>query len=199
LNVDWQDEDDYLEKLDSFNRYRVRRDAVKRESEFIVELISDCELNQTDVEHFHQLYLNVSENNRGLNLFNLPKRVINNVAHSRGWEIIVLYLKSRPDEAVAMGYTYLTENGENCVTVFLGLDYNFVASHRIYHQLIYQAIKRAKKLGCKRVSLGLTAGTEKKKFGAIAKQNVLYVQNKDNYSFEAVEAMSVTEKHHKKR
>jgi HD superfamily phosphohydrolase len=122
-----------------------------------------------------------------------------NVARARGWEIIVLYLKSEPEKAIAMGYSYLTENGESYVTAFLGMDYNYVFSHRIYQQMLWQAIKRAKSLGCKNIRLGLTSDIEKQKFGAREKKNVLYVQNRDNYSFEAIEAMSVKEKHVKKK
>jgi 7-keto-8-aminopelargonate synthetase-like enzyme len=199
LPIDWQSEEEYLEKLSSFNRYRVRRDAVKRENDFIVEVISESNLNEADAEHFHNIYRNVNDNNLGLNLFTLPKRAIVNVARARGWEIIVLYLKSEPEKAIAMGYSYLTENGESYVTAFLGMDYNYVFSHRIYQQMLWQAIKRAKSLGCKNIRLGLTSDIEKQKFGAREKKNVLYVQNRDNYSFEAIEAMSVKEKHVKKK
>jgi hypothetical protein len=196
LDMDWADEEEYFEKIGSFNRYRVRRDASKRENEFIVKIIdkvSDEELN-----HFYSLYCNVHDNNLALNLFKLPKAVIANAVKSLGWEVMAIYLKDAPDKAICMGYSYLTEDGQDYVTVYLGMDYTYTKSHRIYQQLLYQAIKRAKLLGCKRVRLGLTAGTEKEKFGAVGHKSVIYVQAKDNYTFEAIGSMSVSEKHTKK-
>lgn len=57
---------------------------------------------------------------------------------------------------------------------------------QLYRQLLFQTIKRAKKLGFKKIDFGITASFEKRKLGATIIPRVAYVQAKDNFSMELI-------------
>ena len=76
-------------------------------------------------------------------------------------------------------------------TMFLlGMDYDFVFTHGVYRQTLFQALKRARQIGYENVYMGLSADIEKNKLGAKQFPRASYVQAKDNFNFELLEAIS---------
>jgi hypothetical protein len=67
-------------------------------------------------------------------------------------------------------------------TVFLGLDYAYVASHHSYQQLLFQALRAAQRRGARRVLYGMSAELQKSRFGARPEKRWAYVQATETYN-----------------
>lgn len=71
-----------------------------------------------------------------------------------------------------------------------GLDYEYNETYGCYRQLLNQVVKRGRSLGYEEVNMGYTSVIEKKRFGAQVVSCCAYMQIKDNYTMEALEAMT---------
>ncbi len=91
---------------------------------------------------------------------------------------------------ILVGVMFCYKNMEETYTpAFIGMDYNYTDKHQVYRQLLYQTVKRAKKLGFKKLDFGMTASFEKKKVGATIIPKSAFIQAKDNYSMELMGVM----------
>ena len=88
-------------------------------------------------------------------------------------------------------FNYLAQGNYNFIIV--GIDYEFQEEFKCYKQALYQLIKRARTLNLKRVNLGFTTATEKRKVGAVSISPVAYIQTKDNYNLEVLGTISAME------
>jgi hypothetical protein len=70
----------------------------------------------------------------------------------------------------------------------LGIDYNFVESHGVYRQAIYQLVKHASQQNIDRIYMGFTADIEKGRFGAVQEKRVAYALIDDTYTMQVIEA-----------
>ncbi len=119
--------------------------------------------------------------------------MIRYLSETPGFEFLIVRLKPEfsPDnknQIVSIGSCY---KGLDYYTMFLlGMDYDFVYSHGVYRQTLFQAVKRARQIGYQNVYMGLSADIEKNKFGARQYPRASYVQAKDNFNFELLEAIS---------
>ena len=66
--------------------------------------------------------------------------------------------------------------------MFIGLDYRFVATHHTYQQLLFQALRSARRRGARRVLYGMSADLHKARFGARREKRWAYVQPTDTYN-----------------
>ena len=69
------------------------------------------------------------------------------------------------------------------------MDYKYSLEYKLYKQILYAAIMRARALNKERIHLGLTAAQEKKKYGATLIPRVGYVQTQDNFKLEMLESI----------
>jgi hypothetical protein len=115
-----------------------------------------------------------------LNVFPLPRRAIDVLLDSPGWEMTVLRLPDRAAGPVAFGALNVTT--ERVVPVFLGLDYGYVVSHHCYQQMLLPALRTAHRRGVPRVLYGMGAELHKSRFGAVAEKRWAYVQPTDTYN-----------------
>ena len=101
----------------------------------------------SELEHLHQLYRNVRGRNLDLNTFELPDRLFGAMLDTDVWELVLLRLAGEPaDRApVAVGAAFIAEN--HYVPMIVGLDYDYVQSHRSYRQMIRQMQLRARAHG----------------------------------------------------
>jgi len=165
--MSWNCYDEYLASLNGKNRRRVRNDVLKNEDYFEIE-IKD-ELSPDEIMIFHQLYLNIKARNFSINTFPYPVKMLKYLSDAPGFEFIVLKLKPEfsPDNQsriVSIGSCY---RGMKYYTMFLlGMDYDFVFTHGVYRQTLFQALKRARQIGYENVYMGLSADIEKNKLGA---------------------------------
>ncbi len=119
-----------------------------------------------------------------------PKKLFEMMSKDPNWEFIVLYLDHDlvAKEAVAVMFCYKNEK-YTYVPAFVGLDYQYLKEYQTYRQLLYQTIKRAKLLNFQKINFGMTAAFEKRKLGAKVITKVAYLQAKDNFSMEMIEAI----------
>src|SRR5690606_13385988 len=189
-NLSWENAEEYVESLSTRSRRHLRYDVIKNLDEFEIEIKQEISKEEEDL--FYSLYDAVSKNNFDLNYFKYPKKMFRSMSQDKNWEFIILKLKSdsnaeRP--AVAFGATY--KNSANGYTVLIiGMDYDYLESHKVYKQALYQVVQRAKGVGANKVFLGFSAAIEKKKLGATIIPKIAFVQPNDNYNLELLEAIS---------
>ncbi len=187
-NFSWDSPTAYCNSLSSRNRRHLRKEVLAFENCF--DIVYKDKLTQKEINHFYQLYENVRKNNLGLNTFSFPKKLFEMMSKDPNWEFIVLYLDHDlvAKEAVAVMFCYKNEN-YTYVPAFVGLDYQYLKEYQTYRQLLYQTIKRAKLLNFQKINFGMTAAFEKRKLGAKVIPKVAYLQAKDNFSMEMIEAI----------
>lgn len=188
----WNTVDEYINSLTARSRKHLRTDVLKYEHLYDVEVKDTA--STEDIRKYIQLFSNVKLKNFDINTFDYPEKFFSNMCSSPNWEFLVLKLKPEvrkdgDDQPVAVVFCYKGESG-NYNAVFLGMDYEFVYEYKVYKQVIFQIIKRAKALNFKKVSLGFSASLEKRKFGAIAIPKFAYVQAKDNFNMEFIETIT---------
>ncbi|UMB54209.1 aminotransferase class I/II-fold pyridoxal phosphate-dependent enzyme [Lutibacter sp. A64] len=190
-NLAWKSTDEYIATLSSRNRRHFRKDILPFESCF--EITIKSELNSQELFDLYELYENVRKNNRGLNTFSFPIKMLKNMSNHPNWEFIILSLKkelnSQNNHPVGVMFCY--KNGNYSYTpAFVGLNYKYLKKYQIYRQLLFQTIKRAGELHFKNINFGMTAAFEKKKLGAKITSKIAYIQAKDNFSMEMMDAIS---------
>ena len=190
-NLTWSTADEFIQTLDRKKRYQVRKEALSFESRYEVNVIKNT--TNEMIEHFYQLYKNVSAKSYEINGFELHKTFFRNVLNHPDWEALEIKLKEEFDQrpertAVSMIIGYKT--AESYDFLIVGIDYSFLEEHNVYAQTLWQAIKRAQKLGVKTISMGLTASLNKRKFGAKIIKNMMYVQTKDSYNASVIATMA---------
>lgn len=193
-NMKWNTLEELIESVSSRNRRHLRNEILKFENVFDIEYKKGA--TESENEHYYNLYIAVGKRNRALNIFDYTKDILKKFSKHPNWEFIVLKLKpefdARPErKAVAVIWTCVTET--HLAPMIIGMDYKYNAEFKVYKQAIYQALKRARMLNLPKVYLGLSADTDKHKFGAIAHARVAYMQKKDNYNMEVIESMSAME------
>jgi hypothetical protein len=170
--------------------------VLKHESVYSVEVKDNSKVTPAELRQYISLFENVKGRNFDLNTFDYPTKFFENILQSKQWELIELKLNENSGEPdagkpVAIAFTY-KNSANNYNGVFLGLNYDYSDKYKVYRQVLFQAIKRAKDLGSGKVYLGLSASIEKKKFGARIIPRVAYVQAKDNFNMEFIETITGT-------
>lgn len=179
--INWCDEEDYLLNFLKYKqRYHFKNDVLLHKDLFHVSIAETP--SQNELNNWYNLYQNVKARNFAVNDFLLPKKLFFKIAEHPKWEIILIHLKNNKeneDNVIAVGFAYRTSN--NYCPVLLGLDYNY--QHlKIYKQILYQFVTRAKESDSKKLYFGLTASLEKRKLGAKAIKQSAYLQTKDDFN-----------------
>jgi len=184
----WKKPEEYLALLPYNARHNMRRDSVKYEQFYDVEIIKNA--TDGDIRHWYKLYKNVKSKGFELNTFDLPEKFFKALVGHPQWEVIQLTLKSEFNDReerkpIAVGFIYKTNKTYS--PMILGLDYYYLFAYKNYKQMLYQVVKRANSLGMEKVYLGFTATLEKQKLGATPFAKVAYVQTSDSYNMEVLE------------
>src|SRR6185436_18687755 len=135
-------------------------------------------------DHLYQLYRTVHARNLELNVFPLPRRVLDAVLSRPGWELVTLSLPDGPAEPVAFALQHV--GADHVQPLFVGLDYRYVTSHRAYQQTLWQAVRAAQRHGASKVLYGMSADLQKSRFGAQRERRWVYVQSTDAYHLDVV-------------
>jgi hypothetical protein len=183
--VDFADDEEFLAQLRRKHRYHQRTSVLAWEPAFRVEVLeggTPAAMAYPAVRRdaLHSLYRAVHARAFDLNVFPLPRRLIDAVLENPGWEVVVLHLAERPEEPVAFAVSRVTAG--HVQPVFIGLDYDYVASHHSYQQLLLQALRSAQRHGARRILFGMSADLQKARFGAVAEKRWAYVQATDTYN-----------------
>lgn len=186
-NFSWTSIEEYVGTLSSRSRRHFGKDIAPFEKMFEITIVET--VNEDQLDKLYGLYINVKNNNIGLNTFTYPKNLFTKMVGDKNWEFIILHLKkdfnSYSKDPVGVMFCYKNLN-HTYVPNYIGMDYKYSEKYQIYRQLLFQTIKRAKDLNFKKIDFGMTASFEKRKVGATVIPKFSYVQAKDNYSLESI-------------
>ena len=184
-DVDFTTDEEFLAGLPRRHRYHQRHRVLSWEPAFRVEVLEggtpQAEALPTATrDHLYELYRAVHARAFDLNVFPLPRRVLDAVLGFPGWEIVLLHLPDRPDGPVAFAVQHV--GATHVAPVFVGLDYAFVPTHHSYQQLLLQALRAARRHGARQVLYGMSADLHKARFGARREQRWAYIQPTETYN-----------------
>lgn len=182
----------FYETLSKRSKQHYREDVRKHENKFVVKVESNC--SEIDIDYWYSLYLNVKNSNLALNTFALPRNFFANILAAGGWEVLTLSVKPEYDfigveKPVAV--VFCAQSGNTYIPMIMGLDYRYNSVYKTYKQALYQLVMRGAELGCERINLGFSAGTEKKKVGAASTAVHAFMQVKDNYNLQVIANMTM--------
>ena len=191
-NMNWKSEEEFLNQLNHPKRQYIKYKVLKYESFYDVVILS----GNNKVGNFaswQNLCENVREKSFEINSFNLPQKFFDNMSKHPDWEVIELQLKpqySQQAKNMPVAVMLCFKTPTCYFPILVGIDYNYLETHNVYPQILWQAVKRARHLNVKTIQLGLTASQNKRKFGATAISQVAYIQMKDNYNIALIDLMT---------
>ncbi|HEV7188829.1 MAG TPA: bifunctional aminotransferase class I/II-fold pyridoxal phosphate-dependent enzyme/GNAT family N-acetyltransferase [Blastococcus sp.] len=193
-------DDVFLAGLTRKHRYHQRTRVLAREPEFDVEVLAGGSATATALPAVHRdvlydRYRAVHARAFDLNVFPLPRRLIDAVLGSPAFEIVVLRLAGRPrapggEDVVAFAVQHVTD--EHVVPLFVGLDYGYVATHSSYQVLLLQALRSAQRRGSREVRFGMGADLHKARFGARREKRWAYVAAGETYNADVLAHLAET-------
>jgi 7-keto-8-aminopelargonate synthetase-like enzyme len=188
--VDFRTDEEFLASLTSRPRHHQRTKVLALEDAYKVTISSGGgeRIPAAELDHLYRLYRNVHSRNLELNVFPLPRRVLDAIADNPGWEIVTLRLLDGPDEPVAFVVQHV--GPRHVQPLFLGLDYDYVASHGAYQQALWQSVRSAQRLGVDQVLFGMAADRQKARFGARPQRQWAYVQSADTYNSDILDQLA---------
>ena len=198
LDLDWNDDEEFLRGLSKKFRRHQKGAVYPFNDTFELEVLGSgtgCDGRRPDrgeLTRLRSLYENVKDRSFELNTFDLPADTFERMIDNPPWEVLVLRpsgVSEAPPVAVVGCYAGI---GVYVPTV-IGLDYRWVYDQGLYRQCLRHILARARDLQLGRVLFGMGASLEKRRFGAQATRNTLYVQIHDTYAFDAVAQMSAEE------
>ena len=178
-DMSWETTDEILGRLKQKYRYSLRKEILKLEDQFVVKF--DKPVSKEMRRHTFKLYQEVHKRSTEISVFELPYELFERMYSDPSYDFIYLYLVDGPDYPVAVMISQVISNVYNAQLV--GLDYNYVREKGTYKQSLYQAVKRAKQLGCTKVDMAYTAEMEKKKVGAHTESNFGFVMALEHDSY----------------
>lgn len=194
-NLSCKNVENYFNSLSSKSRHHLRRNVLRNESKFKIEIISHCD-SECEVDYWYQLYLNVKNKGLELNTFALPRKLFKEINVNENWEIVKLSLINidgkTNDKSCCVVFCYKTPDAY--MPVIIGIDYNFNQQFGIYRQALYQLVMRSHQLEKRNILLGFSAAIEKKKLGAKPIQIFAYMHTRDTYNMEALSAIPLLSK-----
>ncbi|ELS01022.1 7-keto-8-aminopelargonate synthetase-like enzyme [Xenococcus sp. PCC 7305] len=191
-DLSWSTHQEYMTRLGRKYRYNVKKEILAYESQF--EVIIDSEMSPREIRHSYELYRQVQQRAYELNVYPLPYAFFEAICHHPDYDIMRLYLKDDPasraeEKPVAVMFSFVNAGVYSALIV--GLDYQYLRTHNIYKQILYQTVQRSRELECQTLDLAYTAVLEKKKVGARPHPMCAYVQSLDRYSQAVLDAMVV--------
>ncbi len=190
----WTTKETFLESLDTTKRYTLKKDVFKFEHLFKATIVKGCTKDQ--LLNYYALYKNVARKSFEITGFDLPFKLFSTMLDFPGWEILDLRLKAGPAQdaegaLLAVSFSYVHDGNYNFLIV--GMDYDYLHSHNVYKQILWQTVLRARQLNCKHINLGLTASQNKRKFGAAVVPQLAFVQAEDTFNRTVIQAMANSE------
>ncbi|HLM05549.1 MAG TPA: hypothetical protein VK402_10225 [Blastococcus sp.] len=194
-DLDFTDDDAFLAGLTRKHRYHQRTRVLGREGTFGVRVVDGgspeaIALPAVVRDRLYDLYRAVHARAFELNVFPLPRRLVDAVLESPGWEVVLLSLDEHSDGPVAFAVQHV--GAQHVAPVFIGLDYDYVASHDSYQQLLLQALRSGQRRGVQEVLLGMSADLQKARFGAQPRKHWAYVQPTETYNADVLAQLAET-------
>jgi hypothetical protein len=180
-------EEELVASLSASHRYHDRRRVKPFNDRYRTEIfgLGANPLDPVLANHLGELYRNVKGRSLGLNTFDLPGGIFEEMSRSEGWEICVLRDVENPD-ALPVGFFAAFHGQPDYVPLVAGLDYGLVDQAGLYRQVLRHVIARAREQGHRRVLFGMGAVLEKRRMGAEIEPALIMMEADDAYAFDAV-------------
>jgi 7-keto-8-aminopelargonate synthetase-like enzyme len=199
-DVDFSDDAGFLASLTRKHRYHQRTRVLAWEAGYQVDVLPGGSpqaraLDDATRDDLYHLYRNVHARSFELNVFPLPRRVIDAVLESPAFEVVVLRLPDRAAGPVAFAVQHVYSAGAadgHVAPVFVGLDYDYVPTHHSYQQLLFQSVRSAQRHGVPRILYGMSADLHKARFGARPEKRWAYVQATETFNADVLARMTET-------
>jgi 7-keto-8-aminopelargonate synthetase-like enzyme len=183
--LDWSDRTQYLQSLPQKYRYNVRKEIIQYEPNF--ETSYTKPQSEAEISKVYELYEQVFNKSYDLNVFKLTYEYFQRMCTSDEYDVIRLYLKDENHRLVGVMFSHIHDDVYNALIV--GLDYEYVYSHKTYKQILFKTLLRARALNCRKLDLAFTAEMEKKKIGARPKEVFAYMQATEHLKGSMLEFM----------
>ncbi|MBI1838016.1 MAG: aminotransferase class I/II-fold pyridoxal phosphate-dependent enzyme [Flavobacteriia bacterium] len=185
-NPKWESNEDFLRLINSSNNRRnIKRYVLKNEDLFEVNIKN--ELTESEAEKYFELFENVKDSNFAFNFFKYPSKITTVLSNCSNYEFIDIKLKDS-QETICSVWCF---KGKNHYSPFImGINYDYLSSHHLYKQAMFQIIKRSNELNRKIVYLGFSADYEKQKYGSKIIPTLAYIKVDDTYNMELIESFS---------
>ncbi len=188
LHITWKSDEELLQSFRKKQRYQVRHSLIKPAQLFKRKLYglrsgNTNKLSREELAYLYQLYRNVADNKVRLNVFPLPSNILSSVLKNPSWELVTFSLPEEHGgpgkQPVSFYVSYIHE--DHYMPFFCGLDYDYVAKHGAYRQMVYHIMKRAIELDLSHVHYGVDADFIKSRLGTDGQKNSAYVQVRDHF------------------
>jgi 7-keto-8-aminopelargonate synthetase-like enzyme/predicted N-acyltransferase len=179
--LDWKGEDDFITRLPTTTRRKHVRSIHEQSSMFEVEVWDErTEVTDAELRHMHGLYVNIARKNLRINIFTLPAELLRAQLESGAWELLVL---RRRGGGAPVAWGASRRVGDDYRWLYCGVDYEGFNTDEAspYRQLLWQLVRRAGTLGCRRLHLGMGTEREKVRFGAVSVPTYALVRADDAY------------------
>lgn len=175
----WHTEEEFFRGLDRKNKKNFKADVRKYYPDF--EFIQATDSTPEQINQWYNMYLEVRKRNIDINTFVLPVKFFEQIAGNNCWDVNVLVHKLSGKE-VAVVFSY--RSGNTYAPTVIGMNYDYVNTHKIYKQTLFRLLERAKGLGCTEVHMGFGASMEKRKLNCKPVPTWSFVQTIDTFSAE---------------
>lgn len=179
-----------VEELLSLIPAKKKRDNIK---EFAIRHIEKFDISikknitKEESEKYYQLFCNVKEKNFAYNFFHFPNKTVLSLNKYHEWEFIEIRVKGK-NNPIACVWCFVGD--QHYCPLIMGLDYNYLNTHHIYKQAVFQAIKRGNDLNKEKTFLGFSADFEKQKYLAKSICTFAFIKVDDTYNLELIESYS---------
>lgn len=177
--------EEFKRRLKARRRAHFNRDVEPYYHQFTLQ--RNQKLNEEELAIHYRLFENVRERNLGINVFPYPAKMLKEMNTSDRWEIMALYLEGVKNPVATM---WVYKGLKTMAPMLIGLDYNYMQSHKLYKQCLYRVIEAANASGYHKLYFGFSADLEKRKLGAEQHAKVSYIRAEDNYAMDMMESMA---------
>jgi hypothetical protein len=179
LEIGWRSRAEYLASLSRRARRFQRRVVEPLASDWQAQVLGtgDRLLDATG-SHLHRLYLEVWRRSFELSTFALPEDFLPRMLDHEGFEIVTL---TRRGALLPEAFFAAYRGAREYVGLVTGFDRRAAGEHGAYRQCLATALARAERLGLARLSLGMGAALEKRRFGARAVPRKVWFQARDHF------------------
>lgn len=189
----WDNTESFLDGLSSKSRTYQRKEVLPFEQYYDINIIKNA--SEQEIEYWKILYHNIKQNKLKFNTFDLPLKIFQKIVTHKNWIILELklkkeYQKENTSSPLSVGFIYKSK--QNICPIFMGIDYQYLDKYHPYRQNLYQTIKLGRSLNVENVFLGMEAGMEKSRFGAIATKKSNYIQFNESFNLEELNIFSNT-------
>lgn len=165
IQDNWKTFNDYLQSVTS--KYRVRTKKVFKESkDLLINDLSAREIKQNSQQLF-ELYKNVMDK-VDFKLAEIEPEYFHEIkdAHPEHF-----FLRTYSIQNKIVGFISYFKNGDQLHIHFIGIDYQYNKTFRIYQRILYDCIEQGILLGMKKIHFGRTASEIKTSVGAYPKKS----------------------------